>query len=155
VGVHRRGAGGTGRGRWWLAVLALAGLVAARVAEADEKDLNATATCERRTTKGRVLCEVEMETPEGRIPWADVVVVRAPPFAPPLRSRVGPGDARVRTDRRVRIPVAFVATALGQGEVAFRGRAVVCRAGGSGAERCVPETREVTVELVVGTVVQR
>lgn len=135
--------------------MVVAGLLLAAPCPAEGASLAATASCERRATKGRVVCEVEMEAPEGRISWADVLVVRAPAFAPPLRTRLGAGDVRARTDRRVRIPVAFVATTLGQGEVTFRARAVLCRAGTGGTERCVSEAREVSVELVVGTVVSR
>jgi hypothetical protein len=143
------------RARVTLAVLWGTSLTSGTVLSEEPRALEATATCERRASKGRVLCEVEMEVPEGRISWADVLVVRAPPFAPPLRTRVGQNEARVRTERRVRVPVAFVATALGQGDVVFRARAVLCRPGRSGGERCAPETREITAPLIVGTVVQR
>lgn len=111
--------------------------------------LDVAASCERKASKGRVLCDVEFEIQEGRIAWADVVVVRAPPFARPLRSRVGVLDARSRTERRVHIPVAFVARDQGIGTVAFRGRAVVCSAGAS-HESCSPVAHEVAVELKVG-----
>jgi hypothetical protein len=113
--------------------------------------LDVAASCERKATKGRVLCDVEFEVPDGRIAWADVVVVRAPQFAKPLRSRVGITDARSRTDRRIHIPVAFLARDQGRGTVAFRGRAVVC-APGSPRESCVPVAHDVSVELKVGAV---
>src|SRR5260221_1406592 len=112
-------------------------------------------SCERKATKGRVICDVELEAQQGRIAWADVVVVEAPRFAPPLRSRVGIADARSRTDKRVRLPVAFLATAQGRGAVGMRARAVVCRANEGGAEACRPVTKDVTAEIVVGTDVQR
>jgi hypothetical protein len=113
--------------------------------------LDVSASCERKATKGRVLCDVEFEVPEGRIAWADVVVVQAPQFAKPLRSRVGALDARSRTDRRIHIPVAFIARDQGRGTVAFRGRAVVCSAA-SARESCSPATHDVSVELKVGAV---
>jgi hypothetical protein len=113
--------------------------------------LDVSASCERKATKGRVLCDVEFEVPEGRIAWADVVVVQAPQFAKPLRSRVGVLDARSRTDRRIHIPVAFIARDQGRGTVAFRGRAVVCSSA-SARETCLPATHEATVELKVGAV---
>ena len=115
--------------------------------------LDVTASCEHRATKGRVLCDVELEVPSGRIAWADVVVLSVPPFAAPLRSRASGADARTRTDRRMRIPVAFVATALGRGAVSVRGRAVVCTAGERG-ESCSPRSGTTTAELLVGTDVQ-
>jgi hypothetical protein len=115
--------------------------------------MDVTASCEHRAAKGRVLCDVEIEVPSGRIAWADVVVLSVPPFAAPLRSRVSGADARTRTDRRVRIPVAFVATALGRGAVSVRGRAVVCTPGERG-ESCNPRSGIATAELLVGTDVQ-
>lgn len=132
-------------------VLALSTALAETSADAS---FDATASCERRASKGRVLCDVELEAPGGRIAWADVLVTAAPAFAPPLRSRVGLGDARTRTDHRVRLPVAFVATALGRGSVVMRARAVVCHATTSAAESCVPATRDVSAEIVVGTDVE-
>jgi hypothetical protein len=116
--------------------------------------LDVTASCERRATKGRVLCDVDLEAAEGRIAWADAVVTEAPAFAPPLRSRVGIADARSRTERRVRLPVAFVATAQGRGTIALRARAVLCRAAPGAPETCRPTVRDVSAEIVVGTNVE-
>jgi len=115
---------------------------------------DATASCERKATKGRVICDVELEAAAGRIAWADVVVTEAPAFAPPLRSRVGIADARSRTERRVRLPVALLATSLGRGTVKMRARAVVCLASTVGAETCRPVTKDVAAEIVVGTDVE-
>lgn len=113
------------------------------------------ATCEPRAAKGRVVCDVELESDGGRIAWADVVVVEAPAFAPPLRSRIAMTEARTRTERRLRIPVAFVASGAGKGAVRFRGRAVVCvaRADGGG-EVCETATNLAGAELVVGVHVE-
>jgi hypothetical protein len=117
------------------------------------RPLDVTASCEHRPAKGRVVCDVEAEIAEGRIAWADVVIVEVPSFAAPLRSRVALADARTRTERRVRIPVALVATALGRGKVIVRVRAVVCTEGPRGAA-CSPKTGTATTDLVVGTDVQ-
>jgi hypothetical protein len=114
--------------------------------------LDVSASCERKATKGRVLCDVELEAAAARIAWADVVVTAAPAFAPPLRSRIGLGDARSRTERRVRLPVALVATSLGRGTVAMRARAVLCSPESAGtSETCVTVTKDVSAEIVVGT----
>lgn len=121
---------------------------------AEPRAIDVTATCEHKAAKGRVICDVEIEATGGRIAWADVVVVEAPPFAPPLRSRVALADARARTDRRVRIPVAFVATAQGRGMVTVRGRAVVCTGSAGGHESCGPVSKDAAAELVVGTDVE-
>lgn len=129
----------------------LAALPAFRLASEETPSIriDVAASCERRASKGRVLCDVEFEIPEGRIAWADVVVVQSPAFARPLRSRVGVLDARSRTERRIHIPVAFVAREQGRGAVSFRGRAVVC-SGGQPHESCTPVAREVEAELKVG-----
>ncbi|HEX4335943.1 MAG TPA: hypothetical protein VH062_08520 [Polyangiaceae bacterium] len=117
--------------------------------------LEATASCERKATKGRVICDVELESTAARIAWADVVVTDAPAFAPPLRSRVGMADARARTERRVRLPVALIATSLGRGVVKMRARAVLCLPGDSAtAETCRPATKDVSADIVVGTDVE-
>jgi hypothetical protein len=117
--------------------------------------LEVSASCERKATKGRVLCDVELESAESRIAWADVVVISAPPFAPPLRSRIGLADARARSDRRVRLPVALVAMSLGRGTVAMRARAVLCRGASPGAaETCTATTKDASAEIIVGTDVE-
>jgi len=113
--------------------------------------LDVTASCERKATKGRVLCDVELESPAARIAWADVVVTSAPPFAPPLRSRIALPDARARTEHRVRLPVALVATSLGRGIVSMRARAVLCRPASGGAESCLAATKDVSTDIIVGT----
>jgi hypothetical protein len=138
---------------WRLSVLLLAPLVAGGAGSSD-RAIEVTATCEHKATKGRVICDVEIEAGQGRIAWADVVVLSAPSFAPPLRSRVAAADARARTPRRVRIPVAFVATAQGRGSVVVRGRAVVC-GGPAGAPACGPVSKEAQAELVIGTDIER
>jgi hypothetical protein len=114
--------------------------------------IDVTASCERKAAKGRVICDVEIEAAAGRIAWADVVVTGAPAFAPPLRSRVGMADARSRTERRVRLPVALVATSLGRGTVSMQARAVFCVSLTAGAsETCRPVSKAVSAEIVVGT----
>lgn len=117
--------------------------------------LAVTASCERKPSKGRVTCEVEIEADAGRIVWADVVVTRAPPFAPPLRARVSMTEARSRTGRRIRIPVSLVATTTGRGTVNLRARATLCEGTEAGDGPCRPATRDVAAELVVGTDVER
>jgi hypothetical protein len=125
-------------------------------ADGADRSIDVTATCEHKATKGRVICDVEIEAGGGSVAWADVLVVDAPVFAPPLRSRVAAADARARTQRRVRIPVAFVATAQGRGIVTVRGRAVVCgNLVGGKPGSCGAVSKEAKTELVVGTDVER
>jgi hypothetical protein len=122
--------------------------------DASRVKLDVTASCERRATKGRVLCDVDLEAAEGRIAWADAVVTDAPAFAPPLRSRVGMTDARSRTERRIRLPLAFIATTQGRGTITMRARAVLCRAAAGAPETCRPTVRDVSAEIVVGANVE-
>jgi hypothetical protein len=136
------------------ALSGLAALLFVATAASEENGVDVTVSCERKPAKGRVLCDVELEAPRGKIAWADVLVVEAPAFAPPLRSRVALGDERSRTERRVRIPVAFVAKSQGRGNVELRGRAVVCVPAGD-AESCSPAQKDVKAELVVGIDVVR
>jgi hypothetical protein len=112
--------------------------------------LEATVACERRPDRGRVVCELEAEVREGRLAWADALVVEAPEFAHPLKSRVGPRDAQTRSPRRVRLPIAFFAERTGHGQVSVRARAVVCA--GSGDEECTAASRVARAALVVGPV---
>ncbi|MEY4547221.1 MAG: hypothetical protein RL685_3416 [Pseudomonadota bacterium] len=107
--------------RWWL-LLALAGLGAAPA----PAELSVRLECQRRPTAGRVLCEAELEVDRGTLRWADVLVVRAPGFARPLRARVGPSALFMKTERRQRLQLALAATELGEGQLTVRARAVVC-----------------------------
>jgi hypothetical protein len=138
-----------------LSLLLFPAPVLAAPKESPPPPIDVIASCERKATKGRVICDVELEASSARIAWADVVVTGAPAFAPPLRSRVGIADARSRTDRRVRLPVALIATSQGRGTVSMRARAVLCVSNGANAsETCRPATKNVTAEIVVGTDVE-
>ncbi|MCB9586299.1 MAG: hypothetical protein H6718_12925 [Polyangiaceae bacterium] len=105
-----------------------------------------SARCQRVAAPGRVLCEVETELPSGKLEWGDAVVVSTPEFAKPLRARVGPNEASARTPRRLRLPVALVATATGDGMVVFGARGVAC----SDAGHCEAFRIESRAELHVG-----
>lgn len=125
------------------------GLAAARplAGEADAQPVAAvTARCQRVAAPGRVLCEVEAEVTAGKLAWADVVVLQTPDFAKPLRARVAVSEATTRTQRRVRLPVALVATHDGHGEVRFAARGVTCNAAGA----CAPFRHQVSAALHVG-----
>ena len=113
--------------------------------------LGVTFACEPKSSRGRVLCEVEIEALRGKLAWADAVVLSAPDFAPPLKTRVGSQGEKARSDRRVRLPIAFLAKTEGTGPVTIRARAVVCAQGGDG-ESCVTATRTVSAELRAGPI---
>jgi hypothetical protein len=123
-------------------ILAAAGVAAAPSAAEPEARLS----CRNEPAPGRVLCELELEASSGRLAWADALVVRTPDFARPLRSRVGPRDARSAGERRLELPLAFVAARTGKGEVELLARSVVC----SDDERCTPFARTVRARLEVG-----
>jgi hypothetical protein len=106
--------------------------------------------CERRSSSGRVVCEVESEVKQGRIVYADAIVIEAPEKARPLRSRVGLSEAIAVTPQRVRLPLGFFAEDLGSGTIRVRSRLVVCLATGPRSETCLPRTVEARAELVVG-----
>lgn len=129
-----------------LAFSALASAASASAASAAPSAPQVTARCQPTLTPGRVLCEVEAELISGRLVWADAVVVRSPDFARPLRGRVGPAEATARTPRRVRLPLALVATEVGRGELRLTSRVVSCR----DDERCTPFQVEVTAVVQVG-----
>ncbi len=116
-------------------------------AEGDAGAAQATMTCERAATPGRVRCEVEARVGSGEsIAWGDVVLIRMPPFATALRGRIGPHDASVREAHLWRWAFAVVARENGSGPIEGRVRVVVCR-----DQTCA--TREVPVvgTMTVGT----
>jgi len=111
--------------------------------------LAATLACDPITGPGRVLCTVEMRSKRtARIDWADALVVSAPDFARPLRSRVAADRVHSGSDDVARVALALVVTGQGRGVLRVRARAVLCqeRAGG---ERCWSEAREASLELVL------
>ncbi|MEZ4374910.1 MAG: hypothetical protein R3B07_29130 [Polyangiaceae bacterium] len=132
------------RFRWFAVALCLSWSGAGNAA--DQVAATVTARCQRVAAPGRVLCEVETEVPAGKLEWADAVVLSTPEFAKPLRARVGPNEASARTPRRLRLPVALVATATGDGVVVFGARGVAC----SDAGHCEAFRIESRAELHVG-----
>ncbi|HEY1959627.1 MAG TPA: hypothetical protein VGH28_28655 [Polyangiaceae bacterium] len=133
--------------RW---AIVTAGIFAATGALADDAgarpDVAVELRCPGSQGIGRVRCMVEAIPEGGRtISWADVVVVRTPPFATPLRGRLAPGDALDQASDRWRWEFALAARTRGRGDVTVRVRAVVCDHGACGAWQ-----REVTAPLVVG-----
>jgi hypothetical protein len=119
-------------------------------AEPTSGDFAVRLECQRRPTPGRVLCEAELEVERGMLVWADVLVLEAPSFAPPLRARVGPSALFMKTDQRQRLQLALAATEAGRGTLAIRARAVRCP-DGSGRD-CEPVTREARAVVSVGPI---
>jgi hypothetical protein len=99
-----------------------------------------------------VLCEAELELTSGVLRWADVLVVAAPEFARPLRSRVGPSALFMKTERRQRLQLALAATELGSGHLKVQARAVRCP-DASGRD-CRALVREVETRVAVGPITE-
>jgi hypothetical protein len=126
-------------------VLALApGLVGAD-GGARAFSLAAEVTCDPLPGPGKVQCLVRVRPVGGALQWSDAIVVSAPPFAPPLRTRVAIGDAKRNDAEGADFSLALAATADGVGELKVRARATVCGDGG-----CRPVQAEGTARVVVG-----
>jgi len=134
--------------RWAIlsVVAAVAGSAVAASAAGAPDDVAVELRCPGSQGTGRVRCTVDATTRGGRtLSWADVVIVRAPPFATPLRGRLAPSDAIDQAPDRWRWEFALAARTRGRGEVTVRVRAVVCDHG-----VCSPWQREVSAPLAVG-----
>ncbi len=102
------------------------GLAFSGPVHADANPLEARLSCQRAAGPGRVLCELRTKPSSGKLVWSDALVVRAPDFARPLRSRVvaqlgggsEPGAAWAK--------LALVASGPGQGQLELLAPGVVC-----------------------------
>jgi len=116
---------------------------------AEGSALSARMECAPATGPGRIVCELNVSASSGTLAWVDALVVQAPPFARPLRSRVtlqvGPAGALGAASAKL----ALVASELGRGELQLRVRSVVCRESSSG-ESCGPEVVPVVAVVLVG-----
>ncbi len=131
------------------AVCALsAALLVPLAASADTPALSAQLSCEPALGPGRVRCTLSASVADDqRIAWIDALVVSAPSFAQPLRSRIAHRGASEAA--RAEIALALLATRGGVGELVVRARAVVC--GRTPADgRCRPLTRDASLKLSVG-----
>ena len=140
------------RGQLSLALLA-AGLTLPDAALGTPVDeLSARLACPPRPGPGRVVCEVELEVDAGTLEWADVLVIEAPSFAAPLRSRVGPTALFMKTEQRQRLQLALAATRAGSGRLRVRARAVACS--DVARRACRPLSREVEAPVRVGPITE-
>jgi hypothetical protein len=112
--------------------------------------LSARLVCPPRPSPGRVVCEVELEVETGTLAWADVLVTDAPPFAAPLRARVGPNALFMKTEQRWRLQLALAATRAGAGRLHVRARAVWCS--DADGRACRPVVREAEAPVQVGPI---
>ena len=124
----------------------------ATTASSPSADFSARLTCQRRPTPGRVVCEAELEVERGVLSWGDVLVLEAPAFALPLRSRVGQSAVVMQTAQRQRLQLALATTDAGQGTLKVRARAVLCPdATGQG---CRAAVREAETLVLVGPITE-
>jgi hypothetical protein len=125
-------------------------LLSASAPAAEPATLSARLECQRAAAPGRILCQLDTRASAGRLVWSDALVVRAPEFARPLRSRfvaqLDPSGAARASAR-----LALVAAAAGQGTLELLARAVVCRRG-PGGDWCAPEVSSVTATVQVDAI---
>jgi hypothetical protein len=114
-------------------------------ADADAIPIRASVTCDHPAAAGRLRCDVELRAREAALLWADVQVVEVAEFIVPLRGRAGPRDATMHENDLWRWGLGLVARDRGEGDVAVRVRAVVCR-----GEACVPEETTARGHVIVG-----
>jgi hypothetical protein len=146
------------RGGWWgararwVAALAPWGAVCALThgdARADGgtrgPSLTTEVACDPLPGPGKVQCLVRVRPVGGALRWSDAIVLSAPSFAPPLRTRVAAGDARRNDGEGADFLLALAATADGVGELKVRARAAVCGDGG-----CRPVQAEGVAQVTVG-----
>jgi len=132
-------------------VLALAlGLSCASPLQADESPFQASLSCQRAAGPGRILCELTTRAVRGKLVWSDALVVRAPSFARPLRSRFVAQLGSAAAAGGAWAKLALVASEAGAGKLELLARGVICENGPAG-EACNPVQAPVIVELRVGS----
>jgi len=113
---------------------------------AQDSPFEASVRCESVTAPARIVCQLNARSPQGKLVWSDALVVRAPEFARPLRSRwlaqLDPAGASGGAAAKL----ALVASKPGQGELELLARGVICHES-STAEWCEPVRARVVVEL--------
>ena len=132
-----------------LPAFALALLLAARL-QADDAPFQASLSCQPATGPGRILCELTTRATRGKLVWCDALVVRAPAFARPLRSRFVAQLGTPAASGGAWAKLALVASETGAGKLELLARGVICYDGPSG-EWCDPVLAPITVELSVGS----
>ena len=131
----------------WLS-LALGGSFASPL-QADDLPFQASLSCQPAAGPGRILCELQTRATHGKLVWSDALVIRAPAFARPLRSRLLAQLGAPAAAGGAWAKLALVASEAGQGKLELLARGVVCFDGPAG-EWCEPVLAEVAVEVRVG-----
>jgi hypothetical protein len=126
-------------------VVQLPGRVARADGGARAFSLAAEVSCDLLPGPGKVQCLVRVRPVGGRLEWSDAIVLSAPPFAPPLRTRLAVGDTKRNDAEGADFSLALAATGDGVGELKVLARATVCGDGG-----CRPVQAEGAARVVVG-----
>jgi hypothetical protein len=143
--VCRRRPGASLVGAVAAAAIAIVTTVAYADGGAGAVSLVTEVTCEPVSGPGKVQCLVRVRPVGGALRWSDAIVLSAPPFAPPLRTRVAVGDAKRSAADGADFSLALAATGDGVGELKVLARATVCGDGG-----CRPVQVEGVARVVVG-----
>jgi hypothetical protein len=117
--------------------------------KADGAPFQASLSCQPAAGPGRILCELTTRALEGKLVWSDALVVRAPAFARPLRSRFVARLREAEGSGGAWAKLALVASEAGEGKLELLARGVICHDGPAG-EGCTPVRAPVTVEIHVG-----
>jgi len=133
--------------RWGSLALALF-LSLGASAQADEPPFQASLSCQPAAGRGRILCDLRARATHGRLVWSDALVVRAPAFARPLRSRFVAQLESSTASGTASARLALVASAPGEGKLELLARGVVCQERPSG-EWCGPVQAPATVDIRV------
>jgi hypothetical protein len=114
----------------------------------DHESLATKLSCEPALSVGRVRCSLSLTAPPGtRFSWVDALVLKTPPFARALRTRVA---QPVRPNQsQIELALGLVASGEGTAALSVRARAVVCPIANERI-RCRALTRIETLELRVG-----
>ncbi len=121
--------------------------IAPRAAAADVPSLAVQLDCPARAGQGRIVCMLELSSRPGSVlRWADALVVSAPDFAPPLRSRRVASVPEEGTGRTT-IASPLFAREENTGTLRVKARAVVCAEGAR--ESCSPVWREAQASVAV------
>jgi hypothetical protein len=120
-------------------------LAVAPSSSAEEPELRAQLTCPAAASPGRIVCVLDVSAASGRLVWLDALVVQAPTFVRPLRSRL---VVPVAANGSSSLKLALVASEAGQGELQLRVRGVLCHESASG-EFCGPSLLPVSAKLEI------
>ena len=126
------------------------GLSFASRGKADGAPFQASLSCQPAAGPGRILCELTTRAVEGKLVWSDALVVRAPAFVRPLRSRFAARLREAEGSGGAWAKLALVASEAGEGKLELLARGVICHEGPAG-EWCAPVQAPVTVEIHVGS----